>query len=296
MAIFIVSIFLVPAFFKDKIEVPADFSSKLDNVKVIICGDSRADRQIDPSIVHQKTGYDVLNMAATSQDLYTWSNSLVAANVSDKIIIISASFFQINDGANDFSFFNVGTFSAMTFSDKLRLYRGNPTEIILMQTKLAYGSVLNKTHKEDFGNYHRKVNMDFHKKECNSFKISSKWFKGHWWYKGADLNGVKHKYLEKAFERLSKLKNCLILIYNGPVSESFLKHAAKTDVLNLERNYNQILNSLCNKYNFKFISFIDDRSLQNDNLYYDPQHLCLNGAQLFSEKISKIIDSLNQSE
>lgn len=167
---FLVSIFGLPFLIHDNVAVPDSFIKKIANVEVIVCGDSRADRQIIPAIFKQKTKLDLINIAATSQDLYTWSNSLLAAKVSNKIIVISASFFQINDGANDFAFLNLGTFSDMTLKQKLELYTNSPVEMLLMQTRLANASVFGRVHKDDFGNAHRQVNVDFYEKNVTHLR------------------------------------------------------------------------------------------------------------------------------
>lgn len=291
---FLVSIFGLPFLIHDNVAVPDSFIKKIANVEVIVCGDSRADRQIIPAIFKQKTKLDLINIAATSQDLYTWSNSLLAAKVSNKIIVISASFFQINDGANDFAFLNLGTFSDMTLKQKLELYTNSPVEMLLMQTRLANASVFGRVHKDDFGNAHRQVNVDFYEKKCDTFKVGADWFKAHWWYKHPEISGIKRIFLEKAFENLSRLQKCKIFIYNGPVSDSFLKYADDSGVLHLEETYDEIMVELCQKYKIKFHSFLKDSSLKNDSFYYDPQHLCVDGAAIFTEKIGMLIQKMAQ--
>ncbi len=291
---FLISIFGIPLWIHDVVAIPDGFTEKTANIEVIVCGDSRADRQIIPAIFKQKTNLDVINIAATSQDLYTWSNSLLAAKVSNKIIVISASFFQVNDGANDFAFLNLGTFADMTLKEKLELYRSTPLEMVLMQTRLANASVFRRVHKDDFGNAHRQMNIDFYEKKCETFEISADWFNAHWWYKHPEISGIKRFFLEQAFENLSRLQNCKILIYNGPVSHSFLKYADDAGVLDLEETYDEIMDELGQKYKIQFRSFLKDSSLQNDSFYYDPQHLCVDGAAIFTEKIGMLIQQMAQ--
>jgi hypothetical protein len=294
MLCFLISIFGIPLTIHDVVAIPDGFTEKTANVEVIVCGDSRADRQIIPAIFKEKTDLDVINIAATSQDLYTWSSSLLAAKISNKIIVISASFFQVNDGANDFSFLNLGTFSDMTLTEKLKLYRRAPLEMVLMQTRLANASIFRRVHKDDFGNAHRQINIDFYEKNCETFEITADWFNAHWWYKHPEISGIKRIFLEKAFENLSRLQKCKILIYNGPVSHSFLKYADEAGLLHLEETYDEIMDELGQKYNIQFRSFLKDSSLQKDSFYYDPQHLCVDGAAIFTEKIGMLIKQMAQ--
>lgn len=294
--LFLTSIFLIPEIRSEKIVVPEDFLDRMKDVEVLICGDSRADRQLIPAVIKEKTKLNVINIAATSQDLYTWSNSLLAAGVSGKMIVISASFFQINDGANNFTFFNLGTFSDMTIGQKIRMYGNDPIELMLMQTKLAYASLVKKVHKNEFGNFYREINVDYNGKECKKFKITANWFKGHWWYNNPEMEGIKRIFLERAFYNLSQLKNCKILIYNGPVSDSFMNFESSHGILSMEKKYDSILEKLSNQYGFHFRSFLADTSLRRDDLYYDPQHLCQKGANVFTEKVAELVEQLERGK
>jgi hypothetical protein len=273
----------------EKKELPQGFKRKLDVADVIICGDSRADRQLDPGIIKSKTRLNVINIASTSQDLYTWSESLAMAGVNGKTIIISASFFQINDAANDFAFFNLNTFSDMDFKDKIEMYKNDYLDLILIQTKLAYSSILKKTHKSDFGNNLRSVNEGYMSKECGYFAITEDWFDKHFWYQSPEIGGIKQKFLKKAIANLASLEGCKIIIYNGPVSDSFAKAASLNGILDLEKQYDAIMLELCGKYGIHFISFLNDSTFGNDQFYYDPQHLCITGAIEFSNKIADML-------
>ena len=287
--IFLGVIFTIPSLIKEQLIVPKDFSKKLQSTEILICGDSRADQQLIPFIIKQETGKNVLNIAASSQDIYTWSKSLSATKVKGKIIIISASFFQINDGANDFPFFNLGTFSDLNFSEKMELYENDYFDLVLLQAKLAYTRLLNKNDDSAFGNHHRQINKDYYKKDCNSFEMSEDWLSRHTWYKFPSVDGVKSKMLTKAIGNLSKLEDCRIIIYNGPVSFKFKEEAKKTGVIKLEQKYNLVLKSLCENSGIRFVSFWDETELSKNEFYHDPQHLCTKGAETFSKKMATLL-------
>lgn len=289
VALFIGSIALIPIIFADEIQVPAKFKENIDRADVILCGDSRADRQLDPAILHERTGLNVINIASSSQDLYTWSIALNAASVHDKILVISASYFQINDGANNPTYLSLGTFEAMDLAQKLEVYNFNIPDLILMQSKLAYASLFDKVKIRFFGNYERKMNVDYYRKKCNPFFVDFEWMKRHGWYVRPNIEGVKKVFLERAITNLAKLKNCRILIYNGPVSNSFRNLSKQTGIMNLEKSYDSVMSLICVKSGFSYFSFIDDFTFQQDELFYDPQHLCETGAERFSKKIASIL-------
>src|SRR4051812_39522619 len=93
IVLLIAIIFTFPLVHPPNLNVPAEFAQKLNQSDIIICGDSRADRQIDPAIIFKRTKLKTLNIAAAGLELYAISKSLKAANISNKTIIISTSFF-----------------------------------------------------------------------------------------------------------------------------------------------------------------------------------------------------------
>lgn len=285
-------IFVIPVFKEGRIVSPDYFNTKIEDANIIICGDSRADRQIDPAIIKSKTNFNVVNIAASGQDLYTWSKGLKAGGVKNKTIVISASFFQINDGANEFPFFNLATFADMNIFQKLKMYRSSPFELILMQTKHAFHIIFQKKQDYIFGNLDRRLNIDYFKKDCTKFDINEEWFNKHNWYKSPVTNGVKLDFIKKALRNISNLENCKVLIYNGPVSDSYTKFAGNN--LLLEREYDKIMASLCNEYKITYKTFLDDSTIRDDRLYYDPQHLCSLGAFEFSNKMAEILISIQK--
>lgn len=292
LILFIGSIVGIPMAVSNKISVPEQFILKVNEADILICGDSRADRQLNPTVINEMTGLRVVNFASTGQDLYTWSKALVAASVHDKTIVISASFFQINDGANSPTAINLSTFQDMNFSQKLKMYKMNVPTFFMIQTKLANAVLMNKLQIRLFGNYRRELNEEFTRKKCNPFSVDIDWMKSHGWYARPNISGVKRIFLEKAMHNFSKLKNCRIVIYNGPISNSFKILATQTGIMDLEKLYDSEMKQICNKFGFSYKTFIEDLTVQSDDLFYDPQHLCDKGAQLFSEKMSSILLAL----
>lgn len=287
---FLIFLFVFPQLKRPKFRIPEDFVSKIDQAEIIICGDSRADRQLDPSVIYSQTHLNTLNIATSSGELYTFSKNLVESRISNKIIIISASFFQINDGAIDFGYFDLGSYKDLSFPERVRMYYSRPSEFLLMQARLVQKSLDYHSTEEGFGgNYQRKINEDFDRRPCSGFKIDKKWFRNHPWYKSPRTDGARRKLLVKGLYNLSTLKNCKILIYNGPVSKVFSDLAKSNGIYELEKGYDNFMEAECKKNGIFYHSFLQDTSIRESNLYYDPQHLCADGAALFSSEIVKVL-------
>jgi hypothetical protein len=289
----LILLFGIPPLIAPKNNLPDNFVESFKKSEIIIAGDSRADRQIDPSIIYVKTKLNTINISSTGWDIYALSKTLLCAQIENKILIISASFFQINDGSIDNGYFSLDAFIDLNLFEKISLYQKRFNELFFLQFSLFKNSTTSGGQINNFGNYKRKVNVEFDAQQCELFEISNSWFDNHPWYKKPKTTGIKKKLLLKALDNLQKLKHCKILIYNGPVSNEFIKNGEKKGILKLENEYNDFMSSVCKKRGIAFHSFLGDTSLMNSNLYQDPQHLCKNGVPLFSNKIAEMLFELN---
>jgi hypothetical protein len=285
--------FSIPQIITPKNDIPDGFIKSIEKTKIIVAGDSRADRQIDPRVIQQNTNSDILNIASTGWDLYSLSKMLLKTNVHDKIIVISASYFQFNDGAIDNGYLSLESYSDLSILQKVFLYSQRLDELFSIQLNLFEQSISSNYSNYYFGNYHRKNNLEFDEQECESFEISSTWFDHHPWYKSPNTAGIKMKLLLKSLDNLSSLKNCKVLIYNGPVSDKFIKYGSPKGIIDMEKKYDSFMSSMCKKRGIVYHSFLGDSSLTDLSLYYDPQHLCKKGVPLFSNKISDLLYKLN---
>ncbi|MDA9317158.1 hypothetical protein N9Q58_04505, partial [Polaribacter sp.] len=92
-------------------------------MNIIIAGDSRAERQLMPGIIQEKTGFNTINIAVSNGELV----SLVSAiknkySMSNFVFVISASSFQINDGAISPGYLSEKCFQKATIFEKMKLF------------------------------------------------------------------------------------------------------------------------------------------------------------------------------
>jgi hypothetical protein len=286
------ALFALPEFKKASSEIPVNYNTnKLDSCRIIVCGDSRADRQIDPAIIHQATGLNTINIATSSWDLYALSKAFNEIKLSNKILIISASFFQINDGAIDDGYFSDQAFADLSLREKLSLYRYRPIQLFNIQSNLFARRLKSNTEVDSIGNDKRIVNLDYNKKDPRAFILDEAWMERHPWYRSPNINGIKKELLMKAFFNLSLLKNCTLVIYNGPVCPGFIKLGKKTGAVQLEESYDAFMSAQCSRYkNMFYHSFLMDSSFENKD-FLDPQHLCGSGASKFTHQVVDLLRS-----
>ena len=269
-----------------KIEVIGQ--EKIDSAHILILGDSRADRQLNPYIIHSKTNIDVLNIAESSLDLYSLSLRLKNINVENKLIIISASSWQINDGATDEGYFRVEAFNNLDATQRLVLYRDN-----LIDLKKMLPKCLIKPINITIGNKERAVNSGFNNVACKNF-LTDNMFRNHPWYRNIRMNGVKTKLLKDGLIELNKLNCSGIIIYNAPVCTEFIRQAKNNGAWHMEDEYCKTISNFIQTEKFKKITFVDLRNLRGFSKedYYDPQHFCEQGANKFTSKFIPIINKV----
>jgi hypothetical protein len=271
---------------------------KIDSAEILILGDSRAERQLDPAIIHAKTNFDVLNIAANSMDLYSLSLRLKEVNVENKLIIISASSWQVNDGSTDEGYFRIEAFNELNAYEKLQLYADNPIELKKILTQCLFSQF-----ELTIGNETRFINRGFENIKCSNFD-SKNMFNNHPWYRNMRLNGIKAKLLKEALSELNKLKCKGVLIYNAPAYNEFIRQSKYNGVEYMEDKYCNMISNYIETEDLSHISFRDLRNLSgfSKNDYYDPQHLCEQGAKKFTLKFINVLhevisaDSQNRNE
>jgi hypothetical protein len=262
--------------------------SSIDSAQILILGDSRADRQLNPSIIHSKTNFDVLNIAASSMDLYSLSLRLRELNLENKLIIISASSWQVNDGSTDERYFRIEAFNELNSYEKLQLYADNPIELKKILTQYIFSQF--EVKELTIGNEARFINRGFMNIKCSNFD-SKNMFHNHPWYRNMRLNGIKAKLLKEALLELNKLKCSGVLIYNAPAYIEFIRQSKYNGVEYMENEYCNMISNYIKSEDLSHISFRDLRNLTgfSKNDYYNPQHFCEQGANKFTLKFINVL-------
>jgi hypothetical protein len=282
-------LFFIPKIIKTP-ELRNDNYSEILKSQIIIAGDSRADRCLDPSLVFHYTSLNTINIAQTGHDLYAVSKGLLALNIKNKTIILSASSWQANDGSIQGDYFRIESYGDLSFIEKFYLYRHDILFLYQRQIRQFTNSIKFKSNTRNFYDHNRIINYGFEKISCKDHRnIDGDFFKKHPFYLSPDYSGIKMKLLTRALYNLSLLKGCKILIYNGPVTSAFRVAAKQNGIYNLEVKYDNIMEKLTQNYkNIKYISFIDNSTISDEH-FYDPQHLCETGVPIFTKMIADIV-------
>jgi len=292
--------------FKDEVLNPAvdikvnSLVHKVALPNIIICGDSRAERQVIPSVLSEKLNGEAINIATSGGSLSTSVNSITSNGLdnNNEIIIMSLSFPNINDNEIPEGGFHLASLVNMSLVEKIK---------ILKMSYFPYlGSLIGNRMLELVSS---KFTLDEPRLSNNGFLPcegvidtlnSEKDPNEHLWYKNAKINGIKSKLFVQTLDKLSD-SNAQIIIFNPPVAPLWYTNFKGTSLDYYEKQYSQFLFELTKKYkNIHFIDFYNHPipSLTNQ-MFYNYMHLNKEGASIFSkalaDSISKDINPDNYS-
>lgn len=288
---------------------------KIDTTKItiVIAGDSRAERQLVPKTIMANTGINTINIATTSCDLVTFVSAIKKkyASASNIIFIISASSWQINDGATDLGYLSMKAFQQLSLLQKFMIYKNNLSEMIRMYKSLILSGIkycfYRLLHKKNGINFSKDdniiKNLGFYEikgslnSQSDSINLMNK-IMHHPWYKNINNNGVRWLIFQKALFEIGNMKS-LFIIYQPPISDYWRVNTENSFIDRAEIEYSKKLSAEIKKYrNVIFFDFYNNGiSALNDNMYYDPQHLNGQGAEefsiVFSQKILEVYQKSN---
>jgi hypothetical protein len=280
---------------------------KIDTAKtnIIIAGDSRAERQLIPEIIKNITGINAINIATSSCDLVTLVSAIKKKYqyCSKIIFVISASSWQVNDGAIDPGYLSLQCFHKLNIREKFVMYRNSLPEMKLLQARLLYDFIKKVLHIGNKLDYDVKVisELGFYGVE-GKFKVQTKnilekTFVSHPWYKNNNNNGVRWTIFLKSLREIGNM-NSFFIIYQPPISAYWRINTAKSFIDIAESEYSKKLAiEIQDSKNIEFYDFYSNEiSTLNDSMYYDYQHLNRQGAEVFSVLLSKKILTVYQNK
>ncbi len=283
-----IALMLISLQIPSRVNVEVIGQKSIDSTDILILGDSRAECQVDPKILHEETHVNCLNIAETAMDLFSLSLRLKALNVKNKTLVISASAWQINDGSNEFGYFRKEAFNHLSPTQKLRIYMNSPSELkrVFSENWQSLFDLNLKIGKDTFY-----VNNGYPSIKSKDFDTTNM-FENHPWYKNIYTNGGKRDLLIQALRCLNTINCNRIILYNAPVYEGFIRESKKNSVWDMENEYCNTVKDFIHSEGQKHLEFYDLRNLEGFTKgdYYEPQHFCKNGAEKFTRKIAGIFN------
>jgi len=274
----------------------AELSIIKDEINIVIAGDSRAERQLIPEIIEKKTGFNTINIAVSNGDLVsTVSEIKKNYSTSNFVFVISASSWQINDGAISPGYLSEKCFQKATIFEKVKLYKNDIVGFTKIYGRLIgefANAILHVNHKHDGAIIKNKgfLGIEGVFKKMNTKEEIEQYIKSHRHYSNFVNNGIRWRIFNESIKELDNIASTSIIIQPplSPYAKSFTKN---TIIERAEKEYSQKLNTL--SFDLKKIIFYDFYSkneiVMEDSLYYDYYHLNEKGAVLYSQKIGDLL-------
>jgi len=257
------------------------------DTRLIIAGDSRAERQVIPEIAAASLGGPAVNIATAAGELVMVKNALRRYGLppATRLLVISASIFQVNDGSIDPGYISEAGLLNMTpweraavYADRLR----SPSISLQFRFREAPPLALTSAQLPDQGFVGITGTL--------GVPLPEGLIDRHPWYRNIDIRGGRWRIFAAALDELAQYP-VQIHLFQPPVSPAWLAYTAETFVGNAEREFIQMLRDLVAKYdNVHLHDFysVPDARLGND-AFYDIQHLNRAGAEVFTRLLTERI-------
>jgi hypothetical protein len=262
---------------------------QVPNAKVIMAGDSKAERQLDPQIFVD-AGVPAVNIAVPSGDLYALVQNMafLGLDKSPATFIFSVGSYQINDGHHDKDTYSAEQFFAYTPLERLRMFKSSyflaaRTMLKKEQVYRNYGAIAQNIMNSPGGypnlGFLPVGPSDF---SCQKFRHNSRvspWST----YRDVKTDGARWRLFTEAVQKLSTWPGRYI-IFNSPHSKKGIECLAGSYGEDLERAYSQKASEFIKPFaNVRFADFFWEPPVPlPDSYYYDPGHLNKDGAEIFT--------------
>jgi hypothetical protein len=262
------------------------------DVEVIIAGDSRAERQVIPSVFESLTGQKAANVAVIAGDVITLRNAVRRHGMPSRtrILILSASLFQMNDGAIERGFLSKACVLNMTLREKLTVYRNALRSLLADMTEVSIRreeapQVISEValRQQGFWGVDGKLSLPV-------TIILDPETTNHPWYRDLSLHGARWRIFREALRELAEF-NIRIYVFDPPISPAWRAYSAGSFIDLGERELAAMLRRETGLYpNLRFLDFYsapDGRLTDED--FYDIQHVNRGGAEKFTEMLAEKI-------
>lgn len=272
------------------------FHREKKDYSVIIAGDSRAERQLDPRRLQRLTGKEAVNVACASCDLVRTYTLLKIFNQLGKgrIFLISASSFQANDAANAHGYLSFAMLARMSFWERLRIYgRRYYTN---MNAALNYyytpreflNAVQNENLAPELVRSRGWLAVADGSPTCEGIQIKTR-SSSHAWYKGVRFNGARWRVLQEIIAEYAHTDDFFIF-FNPPASRAWLDCTRGTFIDLAEREFSAKMQEEISRYpNMRFVDLYADPRFADNGYYSDIQHMNSQGAQRLTEFFSDLV-------
>lgn len=256
-------------------------------VTVVIAGDSKAERQIDPAIFAE-AGFPAINIAVPSGDLWSLVQNLefLGLNKSPAIFLISIGSYQINDGNNDKDRYTPEQFFSFTPQERLNMFKSGyflAARTMLKKEELyrRYPEIVGAMVGRD-GEYANYGFLPIDPTEFSCMKVHHGSSVSIWSsYRNMKTDGARWRLFQEAIQKLSTWPGKYVL-FNSPHSKKGLECIKGSYVEEMEKRFSAQVAKAVEPYaNVKFVDLFWDSPFE-DTYFYDPGHLNKFGAELFT--------------
>lgn len=251
---------------------------------VIVAGDSRAERHVDPAVIESRLHASAVNVAVSSGEMISVAKTFEHYDIlkNKPVLIVSATSFQYNNGAIDHDSLSMDSVVEMPWLQQILVVREKLPEMAYRKIRMYLGlgkkSKLLKNYAEKgFVGVEGKLTATVDQLHTIGIEDGKT---RHPWYKDLRPGAPKETILADAIDRLAR-SGCRIILFTPPVSPVFREYIKDSWIDRYEQDYSAFLKRTAERHpNIHFLDFYQNWTdeFPNEN-FYDIQHLNRTGAQ-----------------
>ncbi len=285
----------------------ADLEAKINTflpgeneVELIIAGDSRAERQLIPSLFEAELGIETVNIAKDVGDVLSlvYADKKYTFADSSKVFVMCLSSLLTNDGAYKNWFMSQASITEIGLAKQLWLFKLDYIENWYHRMGLIWNDLINdktgiKLPREDirvqnggFLSVDKQLDIvGFFNNDLNPKTTE------HLWYRKPNNSGIRRAVFEESVKQFSKTGAKIVLV-QSPVAPLWRNFVDDNYMHKLELDHSKLLIELASQYdNVWTIDFYTKQpKIFTNDLFYNATHLNSTGAGIFTEAV---IDSLH---
>jgi hypothetical protein len=251
---------------------------------VIVAGDSRAERHVDPAVIESRLKTSAVNVAVSSGEMISVAKTFDRYDIlaAKPVLILSATSFQYNNGAIDHDSLSMDSVVEMPWIQQVLVVREKLPEMAYRKIRMYWDLGKKKKLLKDYpekGFVGVDTILSATVDQLSTIGLEQGKTR-HPWYKDLRPGEPKATILADAIDRLAQ-SGCPIILFTPPVSPVFREYIKGTWIDQYEREYSAFLQRVADRHpNIHFLDFYQNWTdeFPNDQ-FYDIQHLNRTGAQ-----------------
>jgi hypothetical protein len=266
------------------------------SARLVVCGDSRAERQLIPRVMEEELGAPAVNMGSVAIDLVTMYNAIERYGLADssRVFLVSIGVYQVNDAVTNGWYLSPAAFFNHEPLEHLLLFRSRPIALVnryrtcrALRRRMLYGGGLFRCRDRRYIPDRTCADKGYRaiKRVWNG--DASELADCRWYWDGA-IDGIRWRLYARYLRAFDSLHVPVVLL-KSPAAPSVYTSPHTARFIAMERAFSEQLHAACE--DLRYVRLLDlslsPAAGMTDSMYYDGLHCNIDGARVYSKLVSQ---------